>query len=55
MGRCKVDSCFTIVLFITGAFFGVLFCYSNFLLVHPWLKHRGNVFFSVRMIEEITL
>ena len=29
--------------------------YSNLLLVHLQLKHRGNVFFPVRMLEKITI
>ena len=51
MGRCKVDTCFTFVHFVVGAFFcggggGGGGGYSNLLLVHLWLKHRGNVFFG---------
>ena len=58
MGRYRVDTCFTFVLFIIGpCFFCFVFFfgYFNLLLVHLRLKHRGNVFFSVRMLEKITL
>ena len=56
MGRCRVDTCFTFVIFIIGPCFVVVvvvvvvvvfvFGYFNLLLVHLWLKHRGNVFFG---------
>ena len=54
MGRCRVDTCFTFVLFIIGPCF-FFFGFFNLLLVHLRLKHRGNVFFSVRKLEKITL
>ena len=38
--------------FIIG---GLLFGYSNLLLVHLLLKHRGNVFFRQDMVEKIAL
>ena len=49
MGRSKVDVYYTLVLFYDRCTF---FGYSNLLLVHLRLKHRGNVF-SVDMAEEI--
>ena len=59
MGRCRVDTCFTFVLFIIGPCFFLFsfffFGFFNLLLVHLRLKHRGNVFFSVRKLEKITL
>ena len=59
MGRCRVDTCFTFLLFIIGPFFCFCFFgYSNLLLVHLRLKHRGNVFFFFWlgcMLEKITL
>ena len=50
MGRCRVDTCFTFVLFIVGPFFG----YSNLLLVHLRLNIE-ETYFSVRTIEKIIL
>ena len=56
-GRCRVDTCFTLIctFYYRSLFFFFFFGYSNLLLVRLRLKHRGNVFFSVRMIEKNTL
>ena len=57
MGRCNVDTCFTFVLFIIGAFFFFLaiLTFISSQSAETSRKRFFFFFFSVRMLEKIIL
>ena len=54
MGRCKVDTCWSLFVLVFFFFFFLLFCFCFCFCLFLFLFVRGNVY-SVRMLEKITL